>query len=161
MWRHTGCQGAWNGGGVIIYSFCSIWQEPELQNYFSVLKRYACSSANLLKPLKHIYVKWWVKKANMILIPMHATKHHHVKSMIYRASNETDTYNDILTYIHETGVLLWNTFEICLHPLFPNLLEEIWNQKLTQSMLSKREINKSFSQFFLDQIKNNYEYHYR
>lgn len=122
MWRHTGCQGAWNGGGVIIYSFCSIWQEPELQNYFSVLKRYACSSANLLKPLKHIYVKWWVKKANMILIPMHATKHPHVKSMIYRASNETDTYNDILTYIHETMAFSYGTllkyawircFQIC------------------------------------------------
>lgn len=79
------------------------------KNYFSVLKRYACSSANLLKPLKHIYVKWWVKKANMILIPMHATKQPHVKSMIYRASNETDTYNDILTYIHKTMAFSYGT----------------------------------------------------
>ena len=57
---------------------------------------------------------------------MHATKHPHVKSMIYRASNETDTYNDMTfnIYSRDYGVLLWNTFEIGLHPLFPNLLEE-------------------------------------
>ena len=92
-----------------------------------------------------IYVQWWMKKANMILITWYQTAPCIV--MIYRASNETDTYNDMTFNIYSLnyGVLLWNTFEICLHLLFPNLLEESWNQKLTQSMLSKREINKSFS----------------